>query len=61
MKKNWCKLFDKLDYPIFGYYFDMKAYWIKSYGNQLNAKMMFIYIQDLFEEMEKHIRNDKTR
>ncbi len=55
MEENWCKLFDKKDYETIGYYFDMKAYWIKSYGNGLNSKVMMLYIQDLVDQMEKMI------
>ena len=61
MKENWCRLFEKSDYETLAYYYDLKAYWTKSYGNQLNSKMMFLFIKDLVEEMEKFIRNESNK
>jgi multiple inositol-polyphosphate phosphatase/2,3-bisphosphoglycerate 3-phosphatase len=58
MTPNWCRLFNESDYEVLSYYYDLKAYWVKSYGNALNSKMMFLFIQDLFNEMDKAVRND---
>ncbi len=61
MRSNWCRLFNESDYQVLSYYYDLKAYWIKSYGNQLNSKMMFLFLQDLFGEMEKAVRNETKK
>jgi len=48
MPDNWCKIFVDEDYQIISYLNDLKQYWLKSYGNELNAKMVFILIQGEF-------------
>ena len=61
MPDNWCRLFEPEDYETIAYYNDLKGYLKKSYGNELNAKMAFLILQDLFTEMDKHIRNDTLK
>ncbi len=62
MPKNWCKLFMDDDYETLMYLNDLKSYWIRSYGNkEINTKVVLLLIQDLFEEMEKHINGGQNR
>ncbi len=58
MPINWCKLFVPEDYEVIAYYNDLKGYLKKSYGNDINAYMAYLIIKDLFEEMDKYIRDD---
>ena len=58
MSNNWCKIFAKEDYEILSYLNDLKTYWIKSYGNQINSRMAFLIIQDLIKEMDSYINNN---
>ena len=58
MDENWCKLFDKDEYTSLSYYNDLKAYWKKSYGYKINSQMVLLLIQDLFNQMEKHINGE---
>lgn len=57
MKENCCKLFLKEDYEILSYLIDLKQYWLKSYGNELNAKMVFLLIQDMFNQIDAYVNN----
>jgi hypothetical protein len=50
------------DYETLMYLNDLKSYWIRSYGNkEINTKVVLLLIQDLFEEMEKHINGGQNR
>jgi len=55
MPKNWCRLFEDKDYVVLSYLNDLGAYWKKSYGFEIDAKMMFPVIQDIIVQMEKFI------
>lgn len=55
MPENWCKIFDTNDFEILSYLNDLKQYWLKSYGNEINSKMTFILIQDLLHHFESHL------
>jgi len=61
MAHNWCKLFADEDYPVFSYLSDLKQYWKKSYGSEINTKPSFLIIQDLFDEMNKLIKNEPDK
>ena len=61
MPNNWCKLFVDEDYPVISYLSDLKQYWKKSYGNDINSKPAFLIIQDLFNEMNRHKRNEPEK
>jgi hypothetical protein len=59
MPENWCKLFISEDYQMLSYLNDLKQYWMKSYGNELNSKVIFIIIKDMFNRIENHINQIK--
>lgn len=61
MPQNWCKLFVEEDYHVISYLNDLKGYWMKSFGHRLNSKMIFLVIQDLFAEIEKHREGDPKK
>ena len=61
MPTNWCKLFADEDYAVISYLSDLKQYWKKSYGNEINSKPASLIIQDLFNEMDKHYRNEPNK
>ena len=61
MKENWCKIFVKDDYEILGYYNDLKSYWLKSYGYDVNSKVALLLFKDLFNNMENFIKNDTEK
>lgn len=61
MRENWCQLFDRKDYEPLGYMNDLKAYWLKAYGHRLNSKVMLLFVQDMFYQMEKAIRDDSDK
>ncbi len=57
MPENWCRLFHVDDYETLAYYNDLKGFWKKAYGHEINSKMAFPIIKDVFHEMEKFIQN----
>jgi multiple inositol-polyphosphate phosphatase/2,3-bisphosphoglycerate 3-phosphatase len=62
MTKNWCNLFESEDYDSLGYYNDLKGFWKKSYGHEeINSNMVFVMLQDLFANMEKHVTEDAAK
>lgn len=61
MPNNWCRLFEKHEFDVLSYSNDLKDYWLKSYGNDLNTKVVQLLFKDLFENMDKFIRNDLNK
>jgi hypothetical protein len=61
MPDNWCKLFAPEDFNVMSYLNDLKGYWVKGYGNNLNSKMIFLLLKDLFTEMDKHIHDEPKK
>ena len=59
MPEIWCKLFISEDYQMLSYLNDLKQYCMKSYGNELNSKVVFILIKDMFNRIENHINQIK--
>ena len=62
MKKNWCRLFQN-DYEleILSYYNDLKDYWIKSYGKEINYQIVQYIYKDLFDNFNLHFNNDPRK
>jgi hypothetical protein len=56
MRKNWCHIFARDDYELLAYYNDLKSYWLKSYGYELNSKVALLIYKDLFESMDAFIQ-----
>lgn len=61
MQENWCKLFNHDENPVLAYFNDLKDYWVKSYGNEINSKVVISIYRDLFHQFEKHIKNETNR
>ena len=57
MKENWCKVFDKDDYEILAYHNDLKSYWLKSYGHEINSRVSLLLYKDLFKSIDNFILN----
>lgn len=57
MKDNWCKVFAKDDYEVLAYHNDLKSYWLKSYGHEVNSKVSLLIYKELVENMQNFIRN----
>ncbi|RMZ98483.1 multiple inositol polyphosphate phosphatase 1 isoform X1 [Brachionus plicatilis] len=62
MKTNWCKLFEgDSELEILSYYSDLKDFWIKSYGNELNYQIVQYLYQDLFANFDLSLKNDSKK
>uniref|UniRef100_A0A672KJS3 Multiple inositol polyphosphate phosphatase 1 n=1 Tax=Sinocyclocheilus grahami TaxID=75366 RepID=A0A672KJS3_SINGR len=44
----WCQLFDEVDAQVMEYAGDLKQYWKRSYGHEINSKSSCILFHDLF-------------
>ncbi|XP_030642086.1 multiple inositol polyphosphate phosphatase 1a [Chanos chanos] len=49
----WCQLFDEVDAKTIEYAGDLKHYWKKGYGHDINSKSSCILFQDLFSRLDK--------
>lgn len=62
MKNNWCKLFkDDHELEVLSYYGDLKDYWIKSYGNEINYQVVQYLYHDLFKNLNLFMNNDPKK
>lgn len=57
MKENWCKIFSPDDFEVLGYHNDLKSYWLKSYGHEVNSKVSLLLYKDLVSSMENFMQN----
>ncbi|CAF98607.1 unnamed protein product, partial [Tetraodon nigroviridis] len=49
----WCRLFDQVDAQIMEYANDLKQFWKRGYGHDINSKSSCILFHDLFGRLEK--------
>ncbi|XP_020777185.2 multiple inositol polyphosphate phosphatase 1-like [Boleophthalmus pectinirostris] len=49
----WCQLFDEEDAKVMEYVSDLREYWKRGYGHDINFKSSCILFHDLFERLEK--------
>lgn len=62
MKENWCRLFENDDeLEILSYYNDLKDYWMKSYGIEINYQIVQYLYQDLFDNLNLNLKNDTMK
>ncbi|KAF2077538.1 hypothetical protein CYY_001156 [Polysphondylium violaceum] len=53
---DWCSLFTKEDIVNWEYAQDLKQFWTRSYGNQLNYKMASLLFQEIIKDLENSIK-----
>ncbi|XP_048047161.1 multiple inositol polyphosphate phosphatase 1a [Megalobrama amblycephala] len=59
----WCQLFDEVDAQVMEYSGDLKQYWKRSYGHDINSKSSCILFHDLFHRLDQvvsQINSDGT-
>ncbi|XP_067223592.1 multiple inositol polyphosphate phosphatase 1a [Chanodichthys erythropterus] len=59
----WCQLFDEVDAQVMEYSGDLKQYWKRSYGHDINSKSSCILFHDLFHRLNQvvsQINSDGT-
>ncbi|KAG8000167.1 Multiple inositol polyphosphate phosphatase 1 [Nibea albiflora] len=49
----WCRLFDEVDGQVMEYANDLKHYWKRAYGHDINSKSSCILFHDLFSRLDK--------
>ncbi|KAG1971917.1 multiple inositol polyphosphate phosphatase 1a [Pimephales promelas] len=53
----WCQLFDEVDAQVMEYAGDLKQYWKRSYGHDINSKSSCILFHDLFYRLDQVVTN----
>ncbi|KTG04759.1 hypothetical protein cypCar_00023724 [Cyprinus carpio] len=53
LNSPWCQLFDEEDAQVMEYAGDLKQYWKRSYGHDINSKSSCILFHDLFHRLNQ--------
>uniref|UniRef100_A0A672K6Q5 Multiple inositol polyphosphate phosphatase 1 n=2 Tax=Sinocyclocheilus grahami TaxID=75366 RepID=A0A672K6Q5_SINGR len=53
LNSPWCQLFDEVDAQVMEYAGDLKQYWKRSYGHDINSKSSCILFHDLFHRLDQ--------
>ncbi|XP_067408879.1 multiple inositol polyphosphate phosphatase 1 isoform X2 [Emydura macquarii macquarii] len=56
----WCSLFNEDDAKVLEYLNDLKQYWKRGYGYDINSRSSCILFQDIFTHLEKAIAESKS-
>ncbi|XP_069000694.1 multiple inositol polyphosphate phosphatase 1-like [Embiotoca jacksoni] len=56
----WCQLFDEVDAQVVEYASDLKQYWKRAYGYDINSKSSCILFHDVFSRLNKTVEENKS-
>ncbi|XP_029306261.1 LOW QUALITY PROTEIN: multiple inositol polyphosphate phosphatase 1-like [Cottoperca gobio] len=56
----WCQLFDEVDAQVMEYANDMKQFWKRAYGYDINSKSSCILFHDVFSRLNKAVDENKS-
>ncbi|XP_058508426.1 multiple inositol polyphosphate phosphatase 1a [Solea solea] len=56
----WCRLFDEVDAQVMEYSNDLKQFWKRGYGHDINSKSSCILFHDMFSRLEKAANENKS-
>ncbi|XP_028324396.1 multiple inositol polyphosphate phosphatase 1-like [Gouania willdenowi] len=56
----WCRLFDMSDALVMEYANDLKQFWKRGYGYDINSKSSCILFHDVFSRLEKAVSENKS-
>ncbi|XP_041866246.1 multiple inositol polyphosphate phosphatase 1-like [Melanotaenia boesemani] len=56
----WCQLFDVVDAQVMEYSIDLKQFWKRSYGYDINSKSSCILFHDLFSRLDKAVSENMS-
>ncbi|XP_038152536.1 multiple inositol polyphosphate phosphatase 1a [Cyprinodon tularosa] len=56
----WCRLFDEADAQVMEYKLDLKQFWKRAYGYDINSKSSCILFHDVFERLDKALNEHKS-
>ncbi|XP_051502490.1 multiple inositol polyphosphate phosphatase 1a [Myxocyprinus asiaticus] len=60
LNSPWCQLFDEVDAQVMEYAGDLKQYWKRSYGHEINSKSSCILFHDLFHRLDRVVAQIKS-
>uniref|UniRef100_A0AAX7T4Y4 Multiple inositol polyphosphate phosphatase 1 n=1 Tax=Astatotilapia calliptera TaxID=8154 RepID=A0AAX7T4Y4_ASTCA len=56
----WCRLYDEVDAQVMEYANDLKHFWKRSYGYDINSKSSCILFHDVFSRLEKAAKENMS-
>lgn len=56
----WCKLFDEVDAQVMEYANDLKQFWKRAYGYDINSKSSCILFHDVFSRLDQAASENKS-
>ncbi|XP_030603825.1 multiple inositol polyphosphate phosphatase 1-like [Archocentrus centrarchus] len=56
----WCRLFDEVDAQVLEYANDLKHFWKRGYGYDINSKSSCILFHDVFSRLDKVVEENKS-
>ncbi|XP_028280089.1 multiple inositol polyphosphate phosphatase 1a [Parambassis ranga] len=59
VKSPWCQLFDEVDAQVMEYANDLKQFWKRAYGYDINRKSSCILFHDVFSRLDKAVNENK--
>ncbi|PKU38848.1 multiple inositol polyphosphate phosphatase 1 [Limosa lapponica baueri] len=57
----WCSLFSEEDAKVLEYLNDLKQYWKRGYGYDINSRSSCILFQDIFQHLDKAVEESKSK
>ncbi|NWH76530.1 MINP1 phosphatase, partial [Piaya cayana] len=60
MTSPWCSLFNEEDAKVLEYLNDLKQYWKRGYGYDINSRSSCILFQDIFQHLDKAVEESKS-
>ncbi|MGH0115490.1 UNVERIFIED_CONTAM: hypothetical protein FKN15_024820 [Acipenser sinensis] len=61
LKSPWCQLFDQEDAKVLEYANDLKQYWKRGYGHEINSKSSCTLFHDLFRRLDKAVEESERQ
>uniref|UniRef100_A0A1A8HKN0 Multiple inositol polyphosphate phosphatase 1 n=1 Tax=Nothobranchius korthausae TaxID=1143690 RepID=A0A1A8HKN0_9TELE len=56
----WCRLFDEVDAQVMEYAIDLKQFWKRGYGYDINSKSSCILFHDVFSRLDKAVKEKQS-
>ncbi|OWK53528.1 multiple inositol polyphosphate phosphatase 1 [Lonchura striata] len=56
----WCSLFSEEDAKVLEYLNDLKQYWKRGYGYDINSRSSCVLFQDIFQHLDKAVEESKS-
>ncbi|XP_028279829.1 multiple inositol polyphosphate phosphatase 1-like [Parambassis ranga] len=56
----WCQLFDEADAQVMEYASDLREFWKRGYGHDINSKSSCILFHDVFSRLDRAARENKS-